>query len=92
MAVRILSLFVAHSSTMTFPCCVTHYYTLRLPSFLFQCVHRDLASRNVLIGNGLVAKVADFGMARDVSTDGHYIKATEVGHEQEALFFEDLVN
>ncbi|XP_067042722.1 fibroblast growth factor receptor 4-like isoform X2 [Acropora muricata] len=42
-----------------------------------QCVHRDLASRNVLIGNGLVAKVADFGMARDVSTDGHYIKATE---------------
>ncbi|XP_015758141.1 PREDICTED: fibroblast growth factor receptor 3-like [Acropora digitifera] len=57
-----------------------------------QCVHRDLASRNVLIGNGLVAKVADFGMARDVSTDGHYIKATEVGHEQEALFFEDLVN
>ncbi|XP_067042734.1 fibroblast growth factor receptor 4-like [Acropora muricata] len=41
------------------------------------CVHRDLASRNVLIGNGLVAKVADFGMARDVSTDGHYIKATE---------------
>ena len=45
-----------------------------------------------MIGNGLVAKVADFGMARDVSTDGHYIKATEVGHEQEALFLEDLVN
>ena len=72
---------------MTSPYCLTHYYTLRLPSFLFQCVHRDLASRNVLIGNGLVAKVADFGMARDVSTDGHYIKATEVGHEQEGLFF-----
>ena len=72
---------------MTFPYCLIHYYTFRLPSFLFQCVHRDLASRNVLIGNGLVAKVADFGMARDVSTDGHYIKATEVGHEQEGLFF-----
>ena len=84
---RILSLFAAQSSTMTFPYCLIHYYTLRLPSFLFQCVHRDLASRNVLIGNGLVAKVADFGMARDVSTDGHYIKATEVGHEQEGLFF-----
>ncbi|XP_068761952.1 fibroblast growth factor receptor 4-like [Montipora capricornis] len=42
-----------------------------------QCIHRDLASRNVLIGNGLVAKVADFGMARDISTDGEYIKTTE---------------
>jgi len=44
-----------------------------------------------LIGNGLVAKVADFGMARDVSADGHYIKATEVGHEPEGLFFEALL-
>jgi len=31
-----------------------------------------------LIGKGLVAKVADFGMARDVSGEGQYIKATEV--------------
>ncbi|RMX50922.1 hypothetical protein pdam_00017550 [Pocillopora damicornis] len=43
-----------------------------------QCIHRDLACRNVLVGKGLVAKVADFGMARDVSTDGKYIKTTEV--------------
>ncbi|XP_078348198.1 fibroblast growth factor receptor 4-like [Oculina patagonica] len=42
-----------------------------------QCIHRDLACRNVLVGNGLVAKVADFGMARDISTDGQYIKTTE---------------
>ncbi|XP_066027187.1 fibroblast growth factor receptor 4 [Pocillopora verrucosa] len=42
-----------------------------------QCIHRDLACRNVLVGKGLVAKVADFGMARDVSTDGQYIKTTE---------------
>ena len=46
--------------------------------YSLQCIHRDLASRNVLIGNGLVAKVADFGMARDISTDGEYIKTTEV--------------
>ena len=39
----------------------------------FQCIHRDLAARNVLIGMGLVAKVADFGLARDVSTSGQYI-------------------
>ena len=43
-----------------------------------KCIHRDLACRNVLVGNGLVAKVADFGMARDISTDGQYIKTTEV--------------
>ena len=45
---------------------------------MIQCIHRDLACRNVLVGKGLVAKVADFGMARDVSTDGQYIKTTEV--------------
>jgi len=43
-----------------------------------QCVHRDLAARNILLGRKLIAKVADFGMARDVSTDGEYIKTTEV--------------
>ncbi|XP_078348220.1 fibroblast growth factor receptor 1-like isoform X4 [Oculina patagonica] len=41
------------------------------------CVHRDLAARNILVGKGLIAKVADFGMARDVSKDGEYIKTTE---------------
>ena len=47
-------------------------------SYLLQCVHRDLAARNILVGKGLIAKVADFGMARDVSKDGEYIKTTEV--------------
>ena len=46
--------------------------------FAIQCVHRDLASRNVLVGEGLVAKVADFGMSRDISRDGHYIKTLQV--------------
>ena len=45
---------------------------------LSQCVHRDLAARNILVGKKLIAKVADFGMARDVSKDGEYIKTTEV--------------
>ena len=51
------------------------YYFFSLQT---QCVHRDLASRNVLVGGGLVAKVADFGMSRDISRDGHYIKTTLV--------------
>ena len=47
-------------------------------SFYTKCIHRDLACRNVLVGSGLVAKVADFGMARDISPDGKYVKTTGV--------------
>ena len=34
-------------------------------------IHRDLAARNVLIGENLLAKVADFGLAR-VIVDNEY--------------------
>ena len=41
-------------------------------------VHRDLASRNVLVGEGKSLKISDFGMARDVGTgaDDVYVKTT----------------
>ena len=32
-------------------------------------VHRDLATRNVLLASGMVCKVADFGLSREVQTD-----------------------
>ena len=35
-------------------------------------VHRDLATRNCLVATGLVIKIADFGLSRDVSSTDYY--------------------
>ena len=45
-----------------------HLQTLRF-------VHRDLATRNLLVsdnGDGLVVKIADFGMSRDIYASDYY--------------------
>ncbi|KAM9788926.1 platelet-derived growth factor receptor beta-like [Neosynchiropus ocellatus] len=38
-----------------------------------SCVHRDLAARNVLVCEGKLVKVCDFGLARDLQKDEDYV-------------------
>ncbi|XP_075923978.1 mast/stem cell growth factor receptor Kit-like isoform X2 [Petromyzon marinus] len=39
-----------------------------------KCLHRDVAARNVLLAQGFLAKICDFGLARDVTRDPNYIQ------------------
>ena len=41
-------------------------------------MHCDLAARNILISDGFVLKISDFGMARDISGKSYYHKSPEV--------------
>ncbi|XP_066278213.1 fibroblast growth factor receptor 2-like isoform X5 [Branchiostoma lanceolatum] len=41
-----------------------------------KCIHRDLAARNVLVADGNVMKIADFGLARDIHNMDYYKKTT----------------
>ncbi|PFX16334.1 Fibroblast growth factor receptor 4 [Stylophora pistillata] len=41
-----------------------------------KCIHRDLAARNVFIDSNMVAKVGDFGLAREILEDGLYVKTS----------------
>uniref|UniRef100_A0A3P8ZB02 receptor protein-tyrosine kinase n=1 Tax=Esox lucius TaxID=8010 RepID=A0A3P8ZB02_ESOLU len=38
-----------------------------------NCIHRDVAARNVLLTEGRVAKICDFGLARDIDNDSSYV-------------------
>ncbi|XP_068182085.1 macrophage colony-stimulating factor 1 receptor isoform X1 [Antennarius striatus] len=38
-----------------------------------NCIHRDVAARNVLLTDDRVAKICDFGLARDIMNDSNYV-------------------
>ena len=43
-----------------------------------QCVHRDVAARNVLVVDRHLLKVADFGLTRATNNVDYYRKTTNV--------------
>uniref|UniRef100_A0A8C6NXN1 receptor protein-tyrosine kinase n=1 Tax=Nothobranchius furzeri TaxID=105023 RepID=A0A8C6NXN1_NOTFU len=38
-----------------------------------NCIHRDVAARNVLLTSQREAKICDFGLARDIMNDSNYV-------------------
>jgi len=44
-----------------------------------MCIHRDLAARNVLVAEGHILKIADFGLSRNVPKTDYYRKKTSDG-------------
>lgn len=42
-----------------------------------KLVHRDLAARNVLVAEGKVCKISDFGLTRDIYEDDAYLKKSK---------------
>ena len=54
-----------------------NYNLIKLSSSTRQVLHGDLAARNVLLAEGGIVKVADFGLARQME-DYEYKKKEDV--------------
>lgn len=47
-------------------------------------IHRDLRSANILVGDNLVCKIADFGLARLIEDNEYTARQGEVTHKNES--------
>ena len=52
--------------------------TISLRIVFHQIIRRDLAARNVLVGEGEKCKVTDFGMSRNVQEDEIYTRKSRI--------------
>ncbi|XP_028278324.1 platelet-derived growth factor receptor beta-like isoform X2 [Parambassis ranga] len=70
------SLLLSDSSLLTLNDLLSFSYQIsQAMDFLSsrKCVHRDLAARNVLVCDGKLVKICDFGLARDLLKDQDYV-------------------
>ena len=49
---------------------------------ILQLIHRDLAARNILIAEGFVLKIGDFGLSRNLTDKDYYRKTSRVSLKQ----------
>ena len=56
----------------------TNWFSLHVDLNIFQILHRDLATRNILLGEGRLCKISGFGFASSVIENHRYAKLTQV--------------
>ena len=66
---------VVHACIMRICMCL---HTIKIMCIPVQIYHGDLAARNILIAEGFVLKIADFGHARELHNWEYYKRQTNV--------------